>query len=240
MPQRNGAGADSERSHAMVNDQFITSQLNFIGKVLCVFSHDINNQLAVVKESIGLIGDLIESGKTSRKDLQNISEIIGSIENQIKRTAYFCGNLAGFGHGMGETSSAFSVNKSVEELIVLLNRLASQKRITLEKDLKADLPLIEGNQLKLQFLIFAFIEKNLLRLEKNSRIVIKTSHSNGTVGISIIPKGNFVKTEEQGICGDEVFHSLAGHSGVSVSPEDPDGAVTVTLPVSPPSGDAGR
>jgi C4-dicarboxylate-specific signal transduction histidine kinase len=239
MLMRNGARAESERGCPMVNDEFITTQLNFIGKVLSVFSHDINNQLAVVKESIGLIGDLIASGKTSRKDLQNISEIIGSIENQIKRTVYFCGNLAGFGHGISETSAAFSVNKSVEELIVLLNRLASQKRITLEKDPKADLPLIEGNQLKLQFLIFACIEKNLLRLEKNSKIVIKTSHSNGTVGISIIPQGTFVKKEEQGICGDEVYHSLVGHSGVSVSPEDPDGTITVTVPVSPPGG-AGR
>ena len=69
MLLRNGARADSERSHAMVDEQITTSQLNFIGKVLCVFSHEINNQLAVVKESVGLIGDLIELGKTSRKDL---------------------------------------------------------------------------------------------------------------------------------------------------------------------------
>jgi two-component system NtrC family sensor kinase len=237
---RNGARADNERGHPMVNDEITTSQLNFIGKVLCVFSHEINNQLAVVKESVGLIGDLIELGKTSRKDLQNISEIIGSIEHQIQKTAYFCGNLSGFGHGMGETASTFSVNTSVEELIVLMNRLASQKRITLEKDLKAGLPPIQGNPLKLQFLIFAFIEKNLLRLERNSSIVIKTSHSDGTVRISIIPKGNFVKTEEQGTCGDEVYQSLAGHSEVSVSPEGPDGAITITLPVCPPPGATGR
>lgn len=220
----------------MGNDQLITSELNFIGKVLCVFSHEINNQLAVVKESIGLIGDLIELGKTSRKDLQGISEILGSIENQIARTAYFCANLNSFGRGMGEASSSFSVNKSVEDLIVLLQRLASQKKIHLEKDFTAYIPLIHGNPLKLQFLIFCLIEKNLSRLDKNGRIIVKTSYSSDSIGIRIIPKGNFIETGEEGICQDNMYHQIMQQLGGTISDTNADKGVTITLPVSMASG----
>jgi hypothetical protein len=217
----------------MEYNQLITSQLNFIGKVLCVFSHEINNQLAVMKESIGLVGDLIEAGKTSRKDLKEILAIIHSIESQIGRTTYFCNNLNGFGHGMEDVSSSFNVSKSIEELIVLLSRLASQKRVSIEKKLKPDVPLIQGNPLRLQFLIFYFIERYLLGLERDGSILIETSFSKSSVSISILPIGATREPSGKEIFGDEVFKSIAGDWEVKTSGKGPEGGVTITLPAAP-------
>ena len=185
----------------MEYDELITSQMSFIGKVLSVFSHEINNHLAILKESVGLIGDLIELGKTSsRKDLKEILKITQSIKNQIEQTTYFCDKLNGFGHGMEEPLSAFNIHKSIEELMVLLRRSINQKMICLEKDFTANMPLIYSNPLKIQFLIFCLIDKHLKRLDKNSKIIIKTVYSNDSIGITIIPKGNLIETDEEVIC----------------------------------------
>lgn len=216
----------------MEYDELITSQLSFIGKVLSVFSHEINNHLAILKESVGLIGDLIELGKTSsRKDLKEILKITQSIKNQIEQTTYFCDKLNGFGHGMEEPLSAFNIHKSIEELMVLLRRFINQKMICLEKDFTANMPLIYSNPLKIQFLIFCLVEKHLKRLDKNSRIIIKTVYSNDSIGITIIPKGNLIETDEEVICNDEIYKHIIKQLGGSISQKTAD-ETTIMLPVS--------
>jgi len=216
----------------MEYDELITSQLSFIGKVLSVFSHEINNHLAILKESVGLIGDLIELGKTSsRKDLKEILKITQSIKNQIEQTTYFCDKLNGFGHGMEEPLSAFNIHKSIEELMVLLRRSINQKMICLEKDFTANMPLIYSNPLKIQFLIFCLVEKHLKRLDKNSRIIIKTVYSNDSIGITIIPKGNLIETDEEVICNDEIYKHIIKQLGGSISQKTAD-ETTIMLPVS--------
>ena len=216
----------------MEYDELITSQLSFIGKVLSVFSHEINNHLAILKESVGLIGDLIELGKTSsRKDLKEILKITQSIKNQIEQTTYFCDKLNGFGHGMEEPLSAFNIHKSIEELMVLLRRFINQKMICLEKDFTANMPLIYSNPLKIQFLIFCLVEKHLKMLDKNSRIIIKTVYSNDSIGITIIPKGNLIETDEEVICNDEIYKHIIKQLGGSISQKTAD-ETTIMLPVS--------
>jgi nitrogen-specific signal transduction histidine kinase len=224
----------------MEYDELITSQLSFIGKVLSVFSHEINNHLAILKESVGLIGDLIELGKTSsRKDLKEILKITQSIKNQIEQTTYFCDKLNGFGHGMEKPLSAFNIHKSIEELMVLLRRFINQKMICLEKDFTANMPLIYSNPLKIQFLIFCLVEKHLKRLDKNSRIIIKTVYSNDSIGITIIPKGNLIETDEEVICKDEIYKHIIKQLGGSISQKTAD-ETTIMLPVSLFSSSNGR
>ena len=217
----------------MQDDRSVTPQLSFIGQVLCVFSHEINNQLAILKESVGLIGDMIDMGKTSRKDLAEISNIVESITNQIRKTAYFCGNLSGFGHSMSENAS-FAPDKSIEELLILVGRFVTQKKIVVEKEFRKGIPVILGNPLKFQFLLFYFLERTLARLERGGRIIIRTSESNGAVVVEIIPKGTFVEAPASGSLAEQAYESVAASLGARVSPEDAGGRVTITIPVQRP------
>lgn len=207
------------------------AQLSFIGKTLSIFTHEVKNHLAIIKESIGLIGDMIEMGKTSSsQDTQQSLKIIQSIENQIGKTSWFCNNLNRFGHRMDNPLSTFNANESLEELLVLLHRLANQKRLSIEKDFTQDIPPIYNNPSKLQFLVFCFIEKNIRRLDKDSRIIIKTKQSNSSVELSIIPEGNFIGTDEKGICSDEIHQHVIKQLRGSITREKE--GVTITLPVS--------
>lgn len=220
----------------MENEQIIKSQFSFIGKVLSVCSHEINNHLAVMKESAGLIEDLLQSGnKPSPKD---IIKIIRTIETQIEKSADICDKLHGFGHDMGRPSPAFSPNNILEELLVLIHRLAYQKRISIEKDFARWTPAVQSDQLKLQFTAFCVIEKYLRRLDKNSRIIVKTTYSNDEIRISIIPKGNFIEMNGEATCNDETYYKIVAQLGGSISHKNSDEETTITLPVSqPPGGD---
>ena len=161
-------------SMAYKNNDVRIEQLSFIGKVLSVFTHELNNHLAIIKESAGLIEDTLRFQKSSGKyDIEEGLKVIQSIENQIGKTAWICKKLNGFGHRMDRALSTFSVNESIEELLILVHRVASQKKVTFEKDFDEDMPQISSDPAKLQFVVFCFIDKNLKGSIKTAVLYLK-------------------------------------------------------------------
>ena len=178
------------------NEQDLRSlQLRFLGKILAGFTHEIKNHLAIIKESAGLMGDMIKMGKSAESASGQYLEIVQSIEEQIAKALVHFTYLNRFSHRMDTPFSTFNVNESLEELTALLHRFANQKRISLEKDLQKDLKPINGNPSMLQFLVFHFLEETMAKLDKNSRIIVKTEGMNSSVAIRIIPEGNVLGTD---------------------------------------------
>lgn len=213
------------------------SQLKFIGKVLSVFTHELNNHLAVIKESVGLMEDTLRFQKSTAKyDVEESLKIIQSIESQIGKTSWLCKQLSSFGHRMDKPLSTFSVNESIEELVVLLNRIANQKKISFEKDFQENIPVIHNDPSMLQFLIFCLIEEGLRRLDKNGRIIFKTTRSGGSIAINIIQKGNFIETDEKGLCSNEISQHVINQLGGTIYQEEGGVGMTITLPISGHSG----
>jgi len=172
-------------------------QLRFIGKILAGFTHESKNYIAIVKESAGLIGDMIQLGKKSGDEPDAYLEIIHSIEEQIEKATDLFRYLNRFSHRMDTELCTFNVNETLEELIALLTRFANQKKISLEKDFQQDIPSITNNPSLLQLLVFHFLEEQLTGLDKNSSLILNTSLSNGLVVVKIMIKGNYLEAESE-------------------------------------------
>lgn len=206
-------------------------QLQFIGKVLSVFTHELNNHLAIIKESAGLMEDTLRFQKSSAKyDIEESLKIIQSIENQIGKTSWISKKLNSFGHRMDKPFSMFSVNESIEELLILLNRLANQKKVIFEKDFQEDIPMACSDPAKLQFIVFCLIERGMNILDRDSSIVLKTVHAGGSIKISIIPKGNFIESGEREICSEEIVEYAVEQLGGSITKNAEDKGITIALP----------
>jgi len=207
------------------------SQLSFIAKVLSVFTHEIKNHLAIIKESNGLVGDLITLEQASPNAAQCL-KIIDSIEHQITRTSLLCTNLNRFGHRMDMSVSAFNLNECIEELLSLIQKAAKQKELSFEKDFAQNIPSLYNSPSKLQFLIFCLLEKSMDLLDYGGRIIIKTASTNGAVSIGIIPKGEFKKTNADSVCYDmSVLHMIINKMGGDISCQTGDETAIITLPV---------
>jgi signal transduction histidine kinase len=172
-------------------------QLHFIGKILAGFTHETKNYLAIINESVGLIGDMIQMGKSSEKDLSEYLQIIRSVEDQIKRANEQFRALNRFAHRMDAELSSFNPNESIEELIALLTRFANQKKIALIKNFQEDLPSLYSNPSLLQFIVFSVLDEGLLKLQEDSRITIETAGVDQAVQIKIIPEGNVQGMESE-------------------------------------------
>jgi len=67
-------------------------------------------------------------------------------------------------------------------------------------------------------------------LNNDSSIVIKTDRSDNSIAINIIPKGNIIKTDEEGIYTDEICQDIIKQLKGSISQKEE--GVTITLPFS--------
>jgi hypothetical protein len=205
-------------------------QLRFIGKILAGFTHESKNYIAIVKESAGLIGDMIQLGKKSGDEPGIYLEIIHSIEEQIEKANDLFRYLNRFSHRMDTEISTFNVNETLEELIALLKRFANQKKISLEKDFQQDIPSITNNPSLLQLLVFHFLEEQLTGLDKDSSIMLKTSLSNGSVIVKIIAKGHYLETEPgEKPDTDKVYVCIIDQLGGTIIKEND--LISISLPV---------
>ncbi len=205
-------------------------QLRFIGKILAGFTHESKNYLAIIKESAGLIEDMIKLGKSGEAASDQFLEIIHSIEKQIEKSTVLFKYLNRFSHRMDTRLSSFNCNEALEELTALINRFADQKRIELAKDFQQDLPQIYGNPSMVQFLVFSSLEENIISLEKNGRIIIKTEALNGSIIINIVPEGNLLEVgKEKGEFPYETYDIVLKQLGGALTREK--GASKFTFPL---------
>jgi len=205
-------------------------QLSLIAKIIASFTHEVKNHLAFIKESAGLIGDVMESRKSlSKEDVQQSLEVLRSIRDQIGKTSDLCNYLNRFAHRMDYPTCTFNVNESMEELVVLLHRIAHQKRITLSKDLLKDIPVTDSDPSRIQFIAFCFLEDMIKRLDNNTRIVVRTDSSRDSIRIQIIAEGNFMTgIEEKSRCSFELLQGISKSLCINLLQEEK--KMTITIP----------
>jgi len=212
------------------NDDLRFQELRFIGKILAGFTHEIKNHLAIVKESIGLMSDMMQIRKTPDADFSPYLQIIRSIEEQIEKTIVHFRYLNRFAHRMDIPLSSFNINESLEELLALVQRFAAQKRISMKEEFKKDIPSISSNPAILQFLVFSLLEDKMTKLDKDGSMIVKTEVIDSSVAIRIIPEGDLLETEtEQSFCPPEIHNHLINMLQGTISTQGEQ--TIITLPI---------
>lgn len=170
----------------MESSEGIEQHLAFIGKILSLYTHEQKNHLAIINESAGLLSDMLEFSETPPPPGQ-LLDIIKSIGVQIKRSSEMAKFLNAFGHRMDSPLSSFKVNDCVEEVLMLLNRLIAQKRITFRTDYNTSIPQVTGSPASLQLLVFMAAKELLTVVREGTHILVKTFAANNSTIISITP-----------------------------------------------------
>jgi nitrogen-specific signal transduction histidine kinase len=195
--------------------------LRFIGKILAGFTHEVKNYLAIIKESAGLLEDLMKLEKSSQSASGQYLEIIRSIEEQTEKTNILYRYLNRFAHRMDDQLATFNINESLEELTALVTRFANQKKITIEKDFYESMPSIYSNPSLLQLVVYTALEEKIKHLDKNSKISIQTGIDENSVKIRLVAEGNLIEGE-----GDatsipyEVLEKIVKQLGGNISEEN--------------------
>ncbi|HMK60194.1 MAG TPA: hypothetical protein VK452_03485 [Dissulfurispiraceae bacterium] len=203
-------------------------RLAFLDKILSSYAHEVRNYLAIIKETNGLMKDVLQVSKSKSIDSKQFLGYIGSVEDQIARAADITDYLHRFAHRMDCGRIQTSVNEIAEELLALMARLAYRKRIALEKNLRGGIPPTSVDPILLHYLLFSLIDAKMSCFDRNSKICVSTSLSGGCACITLLSKGEPVKEAPAPVCSDEEIRQLASEIGAEISSSGEE--TTIKLP----------
>lgn len=207
-----------------------THQLKFIGKILSVYAHDLNNQLGTIKEVSGLMEDVVELNKAKDDRLKEaLVRPMKSIYSRVGDAAFITNMLCAFGRGMEGGAISVNINETVGGLLVLLRRLAAQRRIELITDFQADIPAVHADPLMLQFLMFCLMEDQLMKLKEKGRLVFRTVRSKDVLSVMILSEGEEGPSDEKRTFPDGMAQLIAETAGLKIAVNGRDSRIILNL-----------
>lgn len=172
---------------SIAEDDLCQARIAFHGRIVADATHEIQNHFAVIKEYNGLIADLLQS---QQRDLdgcvRRCREITGNINERARLAAGMVDILNRFAHTGDTARSFFRVYEVVEDIVSLMQRPASQQRITLEASHGRKIPEVSSDPSLLQFLISSLIASLMEALPENSSISVSTERGKGNVPLVIL------------------------------------------------------
>ena len=100
----------------------------FVGRIAAGATHEFRNILAIVKESAGLIGDLVEvGGPGGMPDREKVLRAVARIEAQVGRGADLAGALNRLAHALEKPAGATVLSREVEQAALLGERFVRRR-----------------------------------------------------------------------------------------------------------------
>ncbi|MEW6530585.1 MAG: hypothetical protein AB1473_07100 [Thermodesulfobacteriota bacterium] len=141
----------------------------FMGRITANATHEMKNVLAIIKEYVGLIQDILARlDKDSIPSSEKMFRSLESIRDQVQRGVDLSEYLNRFAHSPDETIGTFELNLTVSQIVYLSRRLAKLKEISLEAAQQNQTITIVSDPLKAQMLIFQCIDVLLDVLESGA------------------------------------------------------------------------
>ena len=203
-------------------------QLAFIGRIMSCYTHEVKNYLAIIKETGGLMKDVIRIKKGKGMDEKQFLGLVEGIDEQINRAVAITDYLNRFAHRMESGSTTVSINELIEELLALMGRLAYRKRITFKKDLSRSLPETNLDPTAFHYLLFCLLDTKMSDLDRNGVVCVGSSYSGGCYRITVCTEGAKTPPPDASAAGDDAgMREAASDLGATVSETGKEIVITV-------------
>ncbi|MCF8040334.1 MAG: hypothetical protein K9K79_13585, partial [Desulfohalobiaceae bacterium] len=103
--------------------------LVFMGRVVASYSHEMQNILAIINESTGLMHDLLTLKKEDlANQVQRFTKTLEEVGQQVQRGQKLSSHLNTLAHSPDKEVGGVDVDHSMQTIFGLINRLAKNKR----------------------------------------------------------------------------------------------------------------
>ncbi len=171
----------------------------FMGKITAGVTHEIKNVLAIIKESAGLLEDLLFFGKDNAPlPREKVQRTLGRIAEQVQRGVDLSTKLNAFAHSSDEISASVEINQAVSQAAQLCKRFARLKEITLLVKPVEKSASVTTDPLLLQMLLFQCMDLLMHGTDPGSTIELRVPDSSEGkyVEITVIPGESSNKAAE--------------------------------------------
>jgi hypothetical protein len=130
----------------------------FIGRITASVTHEIRNVLAIVKESAGLIDDLVQVATTRGLDGDRVLKATGRIDAQVARGADLLTGLNRLAHSLDQEREAIDLEQEVRQVAFLSQRFGRKKIQTVRAVAASGGAGLTANSLHVKMALFAAVE----------------------------------------------------------------------------------
>jgi len=197
----------------------------FIGKITAGVTHEFMNVLATIRETSGLMEDLLAlKRETPFPHREKFEKILTVIKKQVVRGMKISGSLNRFTHSMDEPESRVEINPLLDQLAFLVQHFANLKRVQLTVEPVEPPPVIDTDPFRLQFILVACLEYCMGLTAEGGMITLQSRNIDRAIAIRIVIEAGTIHPEKS-------FSFPEEPSGLQEAIED---LGTQLLPISTP------
>lgn len=210
----------AEREKAILDEGLIQStKMAALGKMAAGIAHEVNNPLAVIKEKVGWMKDLIEDEDIANsKNLREYEDAIRKIEHHVERARKVTHRLLGFARRMEPIHDMVDINKTLDETIDFLENEARYRNIDIRTTYGKGLPEIISDSSQLQQVFLNIIDNAIDAINKDGEIKVTTDHhsKNREISVAITDSGHGISEEIQKRIFDPFFTTKKTGAGTGL------------------------
>lgn len=170
-----------------------TNRLTTLGKLAAGVAHEINNPLAALHQQTGLLHDLVEFSDDFPKKEKFISTT-ENIQAHVSRCQNITHQLLLLSQTGVDPKSNTDINELIHNIVYLFREKINHKIIKLQLQLENNLPMVLGDEDKIQQVLLKVITNAITSIDKDGNIQIRTNlKKNGFIEITIQDNGKGIE-----------------------------------------------
>ncbi len=167
----------SDREKAILDASLIqSSKMAALGKLAAGIAHEVNNPLAVIKEKVGWIRDLLdEEDVANSPNFQEFDDAVRKIDAHVERAKRVIHRLLGFARGMEPVREKVDVERVMEGTLEFLRNEAHYRNIEIKTDYAGNLPETMMDSTQLQQVFLNILNNAIDAVARDGWVAVKTS-----------------------------------------------------------------
>ena len=180
----------------MEQQMIATERLASLGTLAAGVAHEINNPLAIIRESAGWMKSILAKDELAEMPRRNDFEMaLGKIENAVERARRITHQLLGSVKQTDAALSEVNLKGLLEETLSLQQKEAAGKKIELLLDVDSDMDLIWTDPYKLRQVLINLITNAIHATESGGRITMMGRSTADQVTLTIEDTGRGIPRE---------------------------------------------
>ncbi len=150
----------------------------FIGKVTAATTHELKNVLAIIKESIGLMQDIMSLNKAPVANQDKFERTLSRMMHQVTRGVNLSIQLNTFAHVADHDVAEMQITHVINQALFASKRAARLKNVVVECELPQGAIIVNSDPLALQMALFQVLGLIIENVGAGGHIHLK-SHGAG-------------------------------------------------------------